>query len=79
MVQKLIQIGNSVGVIIPQVFRNEAGLKPGDEVEVKLKGGDVVLSKPRKNLARGVNAKFMKMVDEFINEHEDVLKELAHR
>ena len=79
MVQKLIQIGNSVGLIIPQVFRNEAGLKPGDEVEVKLKGDDVVLSKSKKNLIGGVNAKFMEMVEEFIEEHEDVLKKLAHR
>lgn len=79
MMQKLIQIGNSVGVIIPQVFRSEAGLRPGDEVEVKLKGNDVVLSKSKKELAGGVNAKFMKIVDEFITEHEDVLKELAKR
>lgn len=79
MMQKLIQIGNSVGVIIPQVFRSEAGLRPGDEVEVKLKGNDVVLSKSKKELAGGVNAKFIKIVDEFITEHEDVLKELAKR
>lgn len=79
MIQKLIQIGNSVGVIIPQVFRNEAGLKPGDEVEVKLKGTDVVFSKSKKKLTGGVNVKFIKIVDEFINEHEDVLKELANR
>lgn len=79
MMQKLIQIGNSVGIIIPQVFRNEAGLKPGDEVEVKLKGSDVVLSKSKKKLTGGVNAKFMKMVDKFIEDHKDVLQELAHR
>lgn len=79
MVQKLIPIGNSVGIIIPQIFRQEAGLKPGDEVEVKLKGSDVVLSKSKKKLTGGVNAKFVKMVEEFIDEHEDVLKELARR
>ncbi len=79
MMQKLIQIGNSVGIIIPQVFRNEAGLKPGDKVEVKLKGNDVVLSRSKRELSGGVNAKFMKIVDEFITEHEDVLNELAKR
>ena len=79
MMQKLIQIGNSVGIIIPQVFRNEAGLKPGDKVEVKLKGNDVVLSRSKRELSGGVNAKFMKIVDEFITEHEAVLNELAKR
>lgn len=79
MMQKLIQIGNSVGVIIPRVFRNEAGLKPGDKVEVRLKGNDVVLSRSKKELSGGVNAKFMKIVDDFITEHEDVLNELAKR
>lgn len=79
MMQKLIQIGNSVGIIIPQVFRNEAGLKPGDKVEVRLKGNDVVLSRSKKELSGGVNAKFMKIVDDFITEHKDVLNELAKR
>lgn len=79
MTQHLIQIGNSVGIIIPQVLREEAGLKPGDKVEVKMKGKSLVLSKQKKKVTGDVDEKFMKMLDEFTKTHEDVLEELATR
>lgn len=79
MEQKLIQIGNSAGVIIPQELRREIGVKPGDKVIVQKKGSQIVISSAKKRLAGGVDSKFMKMVDEFIDEHEDVLTELAKR
>lgn len=79
MQQKIIQIGNSSGITLPQAIKQQVGLKPGDKVEVKAKGSDIVISPVRKIKTGGVDAKFMKMVDEFINEHEDVLHELANR
>lgn len=82
MEQKVIQIGNSIGAVIPQLLNQDTVVQPGDVLKVERKGDQFILSpvkKKKKNLAYGVNAKFMKMVDEFINEHEDVLKELAHR
>lgn len=81
MIQKVIQIGNSLGVIIPQALNKQLGLRPGDELIVKQEDNTVVLSpkKAREKLSGGVDAKFMKTVDDFIEEHEDVLKELANR
>lgn len=79
MQQTVIQIGNSAGIILPQDLRQETGIKTGDKIMVKRKGSDIILSKVNKNLALGVNAKFAKMVDEFITEHEDALRELAKR
>ena len=82
MQQKVIQIGNSIGAVIHQLLNQDTVVQPGDVLEVERKGDQFILSpvkRKKKNLARGVNAKFMKMVDEFINEHEDVLKALAHR
>ncbi len=71
MVQQLISIGNSVGVIIPKNVLKEKNIKIGDKVELDIK--------PVKPAATGVDAKFMKMADEFVEEHKDVLKALANR
>lgn len=79
MQQKIIQIGNSAGIVIPQHFREEIGLKVGDNVVVEKKGNQLTVSLPAKKSTGGVDAKFMQMVDEFIEEHKDVLEELSHR
>ncbi|MDP3940942.1 MAG: hypothetical protein Q8Q49_01390 [bacterium] len=82
MQQKVIQIGNSIGTIIPQFLNRDLGLLPGDPLIIERKGDQLILSrvkKTKRKIARGVDVKFMKMVDDFINEHEDVLKELANR
>lgn len=77
---KVIQIGNSGGVIIPRETRRELGIRIGEKVSADLEGSKLVISNPkrRKKIA-GVDAKFAKIVDEFMDEHEDVLKELASR
>lgn len=71
MIQQTIQIGNSVGVIIPKNVLEEKRIKVGDRVQLDVK--------PVKKYVGGVDTKFMKMVDEFIEEHKDVLEQLAHR
>lgn len=71
MVQQAIQIGNSVGVIIPKNVLEEKGIKVGDKLQVDVK--------PIEKSVGGVDVKFMKMVDEFIQEHKDVLEKLANR
>lgn len=43
-------------------------------------GNSVAVTIPKeKKLASGVDHKFAQMVDEFINDHKDVLQELSHR
>lgn len=71
MVQQLISIGNSIGVIIPKNVLKEKNMKAGDKVELDIK--------PIRTKAAGVDARFMKMVDEFIEDHKDVLQKLANR
>ena len=44
MKARLIRIGNSRGVRLPKPLIEEAGLK--DEVEVRVRGGAVVISSP---------------------------------
>lgn len=71
MIQQTIQIGNSVGVIIPKNILDENKIKVGDKIQVDVK--------PIKKSVGSVDAKFMKMADEFIEEHKDVLQALANR
>lgn len=78
MEQTVIKVGNSAGVIIPQKILSSAGIKPGDKVMLEEKNKKISIS-PIKRIAGGVNAKFMKMVNEFMEEHRDVLQALANR
>lgn len=71
MMQQAIQIGNSVGIIIPKNVLEEKGIKIGDKLHVDIK--------PIEKSVSGVDIKFVKMVDEFIEEHKDVLEQLAHK
>lgn len=78
MQQTVIQIGNSLGVVIPTRLRSDT-LKAGDKVVVDGTPDAITISPVKKKQHGGVDAKFMQMVDSFITEHEDVLKELAKR
>ena len=75
--QTVIQIGNSLGVVLPKPIRGM--LKAGDKVVVTGKPDKISIAPLKIKQAGGVDAKFMQMVDEFITEHEDVLKALANR
>lgn len=79
MGQTFINIGNSVGVIIPTNLREQNGIKSGGKVDIKQVKGGILIAPSKKQLTGDVDIEFAKMVDEFISEHEDVLKELAHR
>ena len=78
MEQTVINIGNSAGIIIPQKILNTSGIKLGDKVLVEEKDKKISIA-PIKDFTGGVDAKFMKMVDEFIEEHKDVLQALSER
>lgn len=77
MEQTVINIGNSAGVIIPQKILKSAGIKLGDKVFVEEKSKKISIA-PIKNTAGGVDAHFMKMAEEFLDEHKDVLEALAN-
>jgi putative addiction module antidote len=77
LVQTLYKNGNSIAVTIPRQFLEELNLKEGSEVVVEKQGKDLRISSKTKALASGVDIKFMKMLDEFVVGHEDVLRKLA--
>jgi len=78
MTQTVITIGNSAGIIIPKEILRSSGIKPGDKVRVEEKNKKISIS-TIKDLTGGVDVPFMKMVDEFMREHKDVLQALSKR
>ncbi len=79
LTQKLYKTGNSIAVTIPKEYLEELNLREGGLVVVKKRGQELVVTPKAKTSAAGVDQKFARMVDEFINEHEDVLRELSQR
>lgn len=77
--QKLYKTGNSVAVTIPKQLLEELNLKEGSEVMLEKEGENIALISKNAKLASDVTPEFMKMVDEFIDKNEDVLKELSKR
>lgn len=78
--QKVIKIGNSLGVTLPASFIREGGLRAGEEVILEQ---DVVYKtiviKPKKlaNKMR-LTPEFKEWLDEISEEYEEAIKELAH-
>jgi putative addiction module antidote len=77
LIQTLYKNGNSIAVTIPRQYLEELNLKEGSEVVVEKQGKELRISSKNKVLASDVDVKFMKMVDDFVSDHEDVLKKLA--
>jgi putative addiction module antidote len=77
--QKLYRNGNSVVVSIPKEYLNELNLSEDSQVIVKKQGDNLIVSRAEQPSNAQVDAKFAQMVDEFMNEHKDVLEELSKR
>lgn len=77
--QKLYKNGNSIAVTVPRVYLKELNLRDGSPVVVQKRGEEIIITSKKRSLASDVDVKFMKMVDEFITEHEDVLKDLSQK
>lgn len=79
LIQTLYRNGNSIAVTIPRQYLEELNLKEGSEVVVEKQGKELRISSKTKALTTGVDVKFMKMLDEFVVDHEDVLQKLAKK
>lgn len=76
--QKLFKTGNSTVVTVPKQILELLGTKEGGKVVWEPNGKTATL-KTQAKAGADVDTKFMKMVEEFADEHEDVLEELAKR
>lgn len=71
--------GNSLAVTVPKTYAHELSIRDGSQVEWKKTSQGLTLIPQRKIKATGVDSKFAKMVDEFINAHKDVLQKLSQK
>lgn len=76
---RVVQIGNSGGILIPKEARQGMGIRIGENVSAEFRGKKMIITNPKKNRTTSIDAKFAKIVDEFMDEHKDVLSELAKR
>lgn len=76
---KVFRNGNSLAVTVPKAYAHQLSIRSGSSIEWKKTAQGLLLVSEEKIKARGVDAKFMKMVDEFVNKHSDVLQELAKK
>lgn len=72
MIQQTIQIGNSVGVIIPKNVLKEKKIRVGDKVQVDVEP----IKKGRKTT---LTPQFLDWVDKYIENNRPALEELANK
>ncbi len=78
--RKVIKIGNSYGVTIPTELLRQVGLAQGDDVQVEVKDGKIILRKKEQiTLPKGVDAEFMDILNEVVKEHDKAFKGLVDR
>ena len=79
MEQKVIQVGNSIGIVIPQQLRT--GFKPGDKVVVeKDTDGTILVNAYGKKHARSsVTPAFFSIVEKVNKRYAAALRELANK
>ena len=82
MQQKIIQIGNSTGVIIPKTLLDEIGLQTGQEVEIeqdKYNNSLIIVKKGAKAQTSSISTHFLKILDKVNKQYGVALKELANK
>lgn len=78
--RKVTKIGNSFGITLPMELLKQVGLSQGDDVQVEVKDGKIVLRKKEQiSLPEGVDAEFMDILNDIIKEHDKAFKGLVNR
>lgn len=81
MLQKIIQVGNSLAVTIPSSFADQAGWKAGQKVLVTEEAESEALriQQTKTNLKSGVTPEFHSWLKKFNAKYKTVLQELAKK
>lgn len=79
--KKILRVGDSVAITLPSKFVRAAHWKPGEEVLVDADAGTetVVIRSAKRAMKTQISSEFASWVEEFISEHEPLLKELAKK
>lgn len=82
MTQKIIQIGNSTGIIIPKSLLKLIGLKPGSEVTVetdKSTNSLIIQNKATVVKSSTITPHFIKILDKVNKQYGPALRKLAQK
>ena len=81
MQQKIIQIGNSTGIIIPKSLLDQVGLQAGNEVEIHEDKTDntLIIAKKGMKAKSSINTHFLNVLEKVNNQYSSALKELAEK
>ena len=82
MSQKIIQVGNSTGVIIPKSILKTVGLELNAQVEVKKDpiNDSIIISKAGSNQSyTSVTSKLVELLDQVNQDYGQALKRLADK
>lgn len=77
---KVTKIGNCLGITLPTELLKQVGLGQGDDVQVKVKDGKIVLWKKEQiTLPEGADSGLMEILKDVIKEHDKAFKGLVDR
>ena len=82
MLQKLIQIGNSTGIIIPNSLLNELNLKEGNQVIIEKDESGKFLTVANKNVIRKkarFSPRFSAILEKVNKQYGQALRQLAEQ
>lgn len=81
MVQKIIQVGNSLAVTIPKEFAKKAGFKRGEDIAVETDfNSKVMLMKPKSMAQKtSLTPEFYEWLNEINKKYKDMIIELAKK
>lgn len=82
MLQKIIQVGNSLAVTIPKAFADQVGWKAGEKISVieDPESEALRIQQDKKHaLKAGVTPEFYRWLKKFNTKYKTVLEELAKK
>lgn len=78
MVQKVIQVGNSLAVVLPSQFIREAAFKAGDEVHVETNARlRAMYIRPKADTTPSLTPEFKAWLDMVAEKEKNTIKALA--
>lgn len=81
MLQKIIQIGNSIGVVIPKELARQTGVKAGSKIymEKDHNGSTILISKNQKSFNSSITPDFLRIISNINKKYGPALQELANK
>lgn len=78
--RKVTKIGNSYGITFPKELLKEAGISYGDNVQLEVKEGEIVLHKREEiKLPDNIDNNFLDVLNDVIKEHDIAFKGLVDK